>query len=275
MLKALQTARSGMAAQQLQMDITANNLANINTTGYKKDKVEFAELVRQRLGHSGLPVVPADRAAVPESGSGTRLSGIDKVFTQGQLQQTKRPLDLAINGPGFFVVSPTGAEADRYYTRDGAFYLNEEGYLVNAAGYRLLGRNRQGNLQPIRLQLNNEAGKVLQSISVTADGKITALDASGRELRFTGNVDTVAVVRFANNAGLAAAGNNLYAATAASGQPEYITEASVVSGYLEASNVDLAEEMIKMIEAQKAYALNSRAVRTADEMWAAANNIRK
>ncbi len=272
MLKALQVGRSGIAVQQLQMDAVANNLANINTTGYKKDKAEFAELVRQRMGHYGLPVI-AEKEQVPESGGGVRLAGMEKVFTQGDLQQTGRSLDLAIKGQGFFVVSPSGDANERFYTRDGTFFINQEGYITNAAGYKLIGKNAQGVMQPIQVQLKDEAA--LQSISVAADGKITALDTSGDALSFVNNVDTAALAVFENNNGLINVGGNLYAESAASGEAEYTADAAVVSGYLERSNVNLTEEMTKMIEAQKAYALNSRTVRTADEMWAVANNIRK
>ena len=272
MLNVLQAGRSGIAVQQLQMDAAANNLANINTSGYKKDKAEFAELVRQRMGHRGLPVI-AENEQVPESGGGARLAGIEKVFTQGQLQQTGRPLDLAINGQGFFVVSPSGDADERRYTRDGTFFINQDGFITNAAGYKLIGKNAQGVLQP--LQLEDHEGLAPQSISVAADGKITALDTSGSALSFVNNVDTAALAVFKNNNGLISAGGNLYAESAASGEAEYTAQATVVSGHLERSNVDLTEEMIKMIEAQKAYALNSRTVRTADEMWAVANNVRK
>ncbi|WP_031518122.1 flagellar basal-body rod protein FlgG [Desulfofalx alkaliphila] len=252
MLKTIQSARSGLYAQQLQMDALGNNIANINTTGYKKEKVEFAELVRQRLGHRGTPVL-ADTEKVPEVGGGVRPTQVAKVFSQGELQPTGRPLDLAISGDGFFRLVKDG---ETLYTRAGQFSLTADGRIINPAGYQLP-------------QLTVPQGT--QEINIGDDGSVTATDEEGK----TTSLGTITLYRFENTGGLIPRGENMYQAGEAAGAIYNDNTGEIKQGYLERSNVDIVEEMVKMIEAQRAYSLNSRSIRTADEMWGIANNIRK
>lgn len=243
-----------MLTNQLQMDAVGNNIANINTTGYKKQRVEFAELMRQRVGHTGSPVLP-DTDAIPEVGGGVRPTVISKDFAQGDLHHTGRQLDLAIAGGGFFgLQAPGGGEIQ--YTRAGQFSMTAQGELINPVGHKIP-------------DIKVPEGTV--EIVVDTNGTVKAIDGAGDSKE----VGKIKLYRFGNNGGLMPIGGNMYRYTDAAGQREELAFGEIRQGYLEGSNVDVAEEMIKMIEAQRAYAMNSRTLRTADEMWGMANNIRK
>lgn len=260
MIGALWRGASGMLAQQLSVDSLANDLANVNTTGYKQDRVEFADLVYRPVHEGGMPVDrPQAPAAAPSLGAGVKVAAIAKDFSQGTLVNTGDPLSLAIQGEGFFAVYGPGGE--RFLTRDGNFHRDGDGYLVNAGGYYLD--------VPFTLPAGAE------KITITGDGTVTA--TINGETWFLGEINLYNVP---NPAGLEAAGDNLFRETAASGaaaagRPGTAGLGIIRSGYLEAANVDLAATMTRMILAQRAYELNSRAVRVADEMWGLANNLRR
>lgn len=260
MLSALWRGASGMQAQQIQVDSLANDLANVNTTAYKQGRVEFADLLYRPVQEGGMPV---DRPPVPLSppavGTGVRVAAVEKEFTQGALVATGDPLHLAIQGPGFFGV--VNAAGEFFLTRDGSFHRDAQGNLVNAGGFYL----------DVAFTLPAAA----ERIAISSDGRVTAI-IDGEE-QALGEINLYTVP---NPAGLEAAGDNLYRETAASGPgtaaiPGSAGLGTIQSGYLEAANVDMATAMTRLILAQRAYELNSRAVRVADEMWGLANNLRR
>lgn len=262
LLKTLNSGASGMRAHQIKLDVIGNNIANVNTPSFKKSRADFAEMVRQAVGDEGVPAANNPR---PEEGSGVRLVSIARMMDQGNLIETGRELDFAIEGEGFFKVVPIDGDGDQeYYTRDSTFFINNEGLLINAKGYQL----DEG------ITLDTEQYK---SIVVDEKGAIHGVLADGT-LEETG--DTIQLYTFPAPAGLAKKGDNLYLATEASGEPEGDDPGTegrgfIRQGYVERSNVDLATEMIGMIEAQRAYASNAKTIQTADEMWERANNMRK
>jgi flagellar basal-body rod protein FlgG len=254
MIKALYTSATGLNTQQLVVDNTANNLANTNTTGFKKGQADFQDLIYVN------EVTPGAEAfqglQVPSGlqiGSGTRVSGITKVFTQGALVNTGNPLDVAIQGPGFLQVTLPNGELR--YTRDGALRLNAQGNLVTSDGFLL---------QP-QITIPQEA----ISISIGTDGTISVVNAGAT------NTSTILgqlqLVRFQNPAGLSAEGRNLFSETASSGAPNQATPGLNGTGliqqsFLERSNVDVVTELVSLILAQRTYEFNTRAIRTSDEM---------
>jgi len=260
MIRSLYTAATGMQAQQTNMDVVANNLANVSTTGFKKSRAEFQDLLYQTLRSAGS--TQAQGTQVPtgvQVGLGTRLVATQKQFTAGDLSQTGNDLDMAISGDGFFQVQlPSG---DIGYTRAGAFTTDSEGKIVTADGYIL---------QP---QMAIPSGA--QGISVGEDGTITAT-VNGT----SSQVGQIELARFINPAGLESAGGNIYHKTVASGDPLTGTPGqegfgSIASKFLEMSNVKVVDEMVNMILAQRAYEVNSKSIQSADEMLQTANNLRK
>ncbi|WP_258359701.1 flagellar basal-body rod protein FlgG [Moorella sulfitireducens (nom. illeg.)] len=260
MIGALWRGASGMRTQQLAVDSLANDLANVNTTGYKRGRVEFADLVYRPVQEIGMPVnQPLDVAATPAPGTGVKVAAATRDFTQGSLVHTGDPLSLAIQGEGFFAVYGPGGEL--FLTRDGNFHRDSEGYLVNAGGYYL----------DVPFALPEGAEKV----TITGDGTVTAT-VEGE----TWVLGEIYLYNVPNPAGLEAAGNNLFRETdasglAAAGRPGTAGLGTIRSGYLEAANVDLAASLTGMLLARRAYELNSRSVRIADEMWDLANNLRR
>lgn len=259
MIGSLWCGASGMRAQQLQVDSLANDVANMNTAGYKRRRVEFAELVQRSIIEGGIPVERSqEMALIPTLGAGVKAVSQELDFSQGVLIATGEPLELAIQGKGYFTVIGPGGEW--YLTRNGNFYREHEGNLVTAGGYRL----------DMPFELPPEAEKV----TISSDGNITAvIDGERQEL------GELSLAQVPNPGGLEAVGNSLYRETEASGM--FLTGRTgteglgkLRSGYLEGSNVDLAATMTKVILAQRAYELSSRTVRTADEMWGLANNLR-
>jgi flagellar basal-body rod protein FlgG len=257
-MRALYTAATGMTAQQLRIDNISNNLANVSTTGFKKGRGSFEDLLYQQMPNGaaqGGAVRPADLSV----GSGVRMVSMNRDFSAGNLQQTGNVTDVALGGRGFFVLEdPDGTE---FYTRDGRFNLNADGELVNNAGFRL---------SP-GIQVPDDA----VDVRIADDGTVTA--------SFEGQIDEVTlgnirVAGFVNPAGLKAVGGNLYLPTAASGDPNdlYAEDGiSIKQGFLEASNVDVAEELVSMIVAQRAFELTSKVVQAADETLQTANNIKR
>jgi flagellar basal-body rod protein FlgG len=260
MIRALFTAATGMQAQQLNLDTVANNLANVNTTGFKKNRVDFQDLLYQTLRPAGTRV--AGGAEVPtgiQVGHGTRPVATQKLWSQGNFQQTENPLDLVIEGDGFFQVNrPDGSIA---YTRAGAFKRDSQGQIVNSDGLVL---------QPA-LRVPDDT----TAISIGADGTISVTTAGQTAPQQLGQIE---LARFVNPAGLNAIGKNLFLPTAASGQAQTGTPGdkgfgTVNQGFLEMSNVSVVEEMVQMIAAQRAFEVNSKAIKTADEMLAISNNM--
>lgn len=252
MLKALYNGASGLKAQQLKVDVTANNLANMNTTGFKKSRTEFSELVSQELKNYGIPA-PPEGAGV---GSGASVERISVIFRPGDLIETGRKLDLTISGEGFFRVVRGN---DMRYTRNGAFELDMEGNLIAPNGYKLDG---------IRVEPGTE------KISVDAGGTVTSEGVEG-----VIEAGQIMLYKFADADGLTPEGGNYFsfngAGDAESGPPASEGFGAIRQGFLEAANVDFAEEMASLIEAQRAYGFDARVVRTTDEMWGLANNLRK
>ncbi|NCC24280.1 MAG: flagellar basal-body rod protein FlgG [Deltaproteobacteria bacterium] len=260
MIRSLWTGASGMIAQQLSIDVIANNLANVNTTGFKKSRAEFEDLMYQNLKIAGVQNVNGDRLPTGiQIGLGVRPTDVHKIFTQGDFKHTGNPLDIVIQGDGFFLLNVNGEEA---YTRAGAFKPDADNRLVNANGYPL---------QP-EFTIPNEATNFV----VTEDGRISALDSAGNELA---SVD-IQIYTFINPAGLKAMGRNLYLAAEGSGDPIEGTPGTdnfgtLAQGYLESSNVELVDEMVSMIVGQRAYEINSKTVTTSDEMLKMAMQLKR
>jgi flagellar basal-body rod protein FlgG len=250
---ALWAAKTGLEAQQTRMAVTANNLANVNTTGFKRGRVAFEDLLYQNVRQVGADA--AQDTQLPSGltvGTGVRVVATEKTYTQGNLQVTSNALDVAINGRGFFQVAlPDGTNA---YTRDGSFKINAQGELVTSGGYRV---------QPA-VSIPDGA----QSVSIGTDGAVS-VQLAGQAA--PSQVGSLQVVDFINPAGLQARGENLLLESAASGPPQTGTPGlnglgSLQQGALEASNVNVVEELVAMIETQRAYEMNSKAVSTADKM---------
>ena len=260
MLRAIYSAASGMQSQQLNLDVIANNLANVNTTGFKKSKIEFQDLLYQSTRAAG-----ADQgggATLPagiQIGHGSRPVSTAKIFTNGELSQTGEKLDVAIQGDGFFEIQlPDGSTA---FTRDGGFKLSATGQIVTSEGYAV-----QGGFQPVPPGTTG--------ISISPTGQVTTRGADG-DASFR-----VQLVRFANPVGLTSLGRNLYGETPASGASELGSPGEngfgeLTQGYLELSNVKVVEEMVNLILAQRAYEVNSKAVQAADDMMQLSNNLRR
>lgn len=262
MIRSLWTAATGMEAQQLNMDVIANNLANVNTTGFKKSRADFQDLLYQTMRSAG--VSEAEGAQVPtgiQVGLGVRPGSVQKVNTQGDVQATGNQLDVVIEGDGFFqVMLPSGKYG---YTRDGSFKTNSQGNLVTSDGYAVWPE----------INIPKEASNV----SIGAGGSVAAKVNGETESRSLG---TLKIVKFQNPAGLSNMGRNLLVQTEASGEP---TEdipgqnglGSLSQGFLEMSNVKVVEEMVNLIVAQRAYEVNSKSIQTADEMLSIANQLRR
>jgi len=262
MMRALYTAASGMEAQQYNMDTISNNLANVNTTGFRRNEARFQDLVYQELKAPGSPVGASVVPVGSQVGLGVKVGSSEKIFTQGNLAQTDNPLDMAIQGDGFFQVSmPDGTTS---YTRDGSFKRDANGSLVTADGYFL---------QP-QITIPQNA----QSVNIGPDGTVTALVPGATSPQQLGQIQ---VARFVNPAGLSPVnGHNLYQQTGASGGPIVSPPGtngagSLHSGYLENSNVQVVQEIVNMIVAQRAYEANSKAISGADDMLQVAVQMKR
>lgn len=249
-----------MEAQQLNLNTIANNLANANTTGYKRSKIEFQDLLYQRPRTAGADsgggnVVPTG----VELGNGSKVVSTAKVFTQGQLKQTGEKMDIAIEGDGFLEVQR--ADGTKAYTRDGALKIDGQGRVVTSDGLQVA-----SGFQPI------PAGAT--SISISGTGEVTVTSSGGNQ-NFR-----MQLTRFANPSGLRALGGNLLEETPASGTPETGNPGeagfgSIQQGFIESSNVNIVEEMVNMIQAQRAYEINSKSIQTSDEMLEKINQLKR
>jgi flagellar basal-body rod protein FlgG len=252
MMRALFSAATGMEAQQFQMDTISNNIANVNTSGFKSNQARFQDLVYQEMKAPGSPVGASMVPVGQDVGLGVKVGSSEKLFTQGTLMQTGNNLDLAIEGNGFFQVTlPDGTTG---YTRDGSFKMDANGALVTADGYFL---NPQITIPQNATQVN-----------VGTDGTVSATVPGSTQPQQLGQIQ---LARFVNPAGLSPTGQNLFTQTAASGAP-IVSQAglngagTIQGGYLENSNVQIVQEIVNMIVAQRAYEANSRSIATADQM---------
>ncbi len=260
MMRSLWTAATGMVAQQTNIDVISNNLANVNTTGFKKSRAEFEDLMYQTLRIAGVENEGGQRLPTGmQVGMGVRPVTVHKFFSQGDFQNTGNPLDMAIEGQGFFLLDQNGEDV---YTRAGAFKLDDQGRVVNANGYAL---------QP-EFVVPAETVNVV----VTERGHISALDRNGQELAAT----DIPIYTFINPAGLNAIGRNLYTTTEASGDatqgtPGDTNFGTIAQGFLEMSNVEMVDEMVGLIVGQRAYEVNSKAITTADALLQTAINVKR
>ena len=253
MIRAMRTAASGMLAQQMQVDTIANNIANVNTGSFKKNRVNFRSLLYTTLREPGATTVQAQQNPTGlQIGTGTEVSSSIKLFMQGDLEQTGNPLDLAIQGDGFFKIALGNGEFR--YTRDGAFRIDGNGDLVTVDGFKL---------EP-GIRIPQDA----QEIVVGQDGTVQVRSGGSDLLQARGQVR---LTRFPNPAGLRAEGANLFRETASSGAPTEQTPGDVGAGFLrqaflERSNVSVVDELIALIQAQRNYEVNSRTIQVSDEM---------
>jgi flagellar basal-body rod protein FlgG len=263
MIRSLYTAATGMTAQQLNMDVIAHNLSNVNTIGFKRSRADFQDLLYQNTRAAGTSA--AQGAQVPtgiQIGLGTRAAAVERIISQGDFRQTGNNLDVVIEGAGFFQVQM--ADGQIGYTRDGTFKLDSQGRLVTSDGYALL---PEITIPP----------EGVGHVTIAQDGTIFANlpgDSAPQQL------GQIQLARFANPTGLEGVGRNLYRPTAASGNPITGTPGlegfgAIGSGFLEMSNVKVVEEMVDMITAQRAYEINSKSIQAADEMLQVANNLRR
>jgi flagellar basal-body rod protein FlgG len=251
-----------MQAQALNLDVISNNLANVNTSGFKKSRAEFQDLLYETLLPAGTS--SSQDTEIPagiQLGHGTRPSTVLKLFSQGNMENTQNELDLAIEGDGFFQITlPNGETA---YTRDGAFKLDSDGRIVNSDGF---------TMEP-EIAIPSDA----MSISVGLDGTVSVLQAGEST---PSEIGTIELARFINPAGLISMGKNLFIRSEASGNEMTGTAGedgmgTLAQGFLEMSNVSVVDEMVNMITAQRAYESNSKAIQAADDMLQLANNVKR
>ncbi len=261
MIRGMYNAASGMYAQQHQIDVTSNNIANVNTAGFKKDRAEFQDLMYQRLNFTGGSTSENTRNPTGiDVGLGVRISGIQKSFEEGDLQTTGNTFDIAIEGRGFFKVTmPDGETA---YTRNGGFKVNSEGTIINGNGYPL---------DPEITVPDN-----LIDVNIANDGIITATDPTTGEEQELGQIT---LADFVNPAGLKPIGESLFQSTTASGNPIEANPTEdqfggLRQGMIEMSNVKLVTEMVDLITAQRAYEANSKAIQTTDKLLTIANQLK-
>ncbi len=259
MLRAFSTAATGMTSQQMMVDVIANNLANINTTGFKRSQIDFQDLLYVKMKQAGAEVASGIKTPTGlEIGNGVRAAATVKIFTEGELQNTGRPLDIAIYGDGFLQVTlPSG---ETRYTRDGALQVNADGQLVTVSGY---------SIEPAITIPTDAVG-----IDIGKDGSVNITDPTGTQ----SVVGSVQLVRFPNPAGLASEGDNLLAQTDASGTavtgtPGESGLGSIQSAVLEKSNVQMVTELVNLITAQRAYEVNARAIKAGDDMLKSAQAL--
>ena len=262
MLRSLFTAATGMTAQQQNIDVIANNLANVNTTGFKRARADFQDLLYQTLREPG--AASSNQTEIPtgiQLGLGVRAAAVQRLFLEGDFQQTQNQLDIAIDGAGFYQIKqPDGETA---YSRAGSFKLDSQGRVVDSDGFPL---------EP-EITVPNDA----VSISIGKDGTVSVLQAGNTASQQLGQIQ---LANFPNPAGLSGRGGNLFQRTTASGDP--ITGApgqgglgGLSQGVLEISNVSVVEEMVNLISGQRAYEINSKAIQASDEMLQTAANLRR
>lgn len=253
MMSSLWVAKTGLSAQDMNLTTISNNLANVSTTGFKRDRAEFQDLLYQIRRQPGAQSTQDNQLPSGlQLGTGVRIVGTQKNFAEGSLQTTDQPLDMAINGDGFFQV--TMPDGTINYTRDGTFHLNADGQVVTANGFPL---------QPaIVLPADTK------TFTVGEDGTVSVTTAGQAAPQIVGNLQ---IAQFVNSGGLQAVGQNLFSETASSGAPQVGTPGlnglgTVLQSTLENSNVSTVEELVNMITTQRAYEMNSKVISTADQM---------
>lgn len=262
-MKAMWSAASGMKSLQTKIDTISNNISNVNTVGFKGQRIEFKDLMYERVSKEKFVQIDGNTSNI-EIGHGVMVVGTTRDFSSGSFQQTDKELDMAVNGDGFFSIQNQYGE--EVYTKDGTFKLSiqdGEASLVTTGGYSVLGEDG-----PIEL------GDNINEIKVAESGLITVERNDGTKEE----VGTLKLVSFSNPAGLSSNGKNLYTATDISGDPLENIEGSageVWQGYVESSNIEVVKEMVDMISAQRAYELNSKTIQTVDNMLQVANNIKR
>jgi flagellar basal-body rod protein FlgG len=262
MIRSLWTSATGMQAQELNIDVIANNLANVNTSGFKKSRAEFQDLLYQILRPAG--AASSQDTTIPtgiQLGHGARPSAVQKIFTQGDFQNTKNELDWSIEGDGFFQIELPNGETS--YSRSGEFKLDADGRIVNPDGFLLVP------------EISVPTDTV--SINVGMDGTVSVIQADDAT---PVEIGTIQLARFVNASGLRSLGRNLYSPTEASGDEIVGTPGengfgTISQGFLEMSNVSVVDEMVNMITAQRAYETNSKVIQTADDMLQMANNLKR
>jgi len=260
MIRALWTSASGMEAQQMNLDVIANNLANVNTSGFKGSSIQFSEMMYDTNESPGAS--STDSTTTPtgsQVGYGSKAVATERNFSEGNLQQTGNTYDVAIQGQGFYKVTlPDGTNA---YTRDGSFLVNSDGNLVTNQGYLVTGVG--------------QIPATATNVTIGSDGTISATVNNAAV-----KISPITISNFPNPEGLNSLGSNLYQETAASGNavdgqtPGQNGMGTLAQGYIETSNVQVVTEMVNMIQAQRAYEINSKAIQTADQMMGMANNLR-
>ena len=256
MLDSLYIGATGMHAQQTNVDVIANNLANVNTAGFKRNRIDFEDLLYRSVASTPAVQTNADTGS---TGLGTAIMSTSKIFTDGELKKTEQPLDVAVKGQGFFELNrPDGSSV---FTRNGAFQVNADGMIVNADGFTVSGG----------LQVPPDA----ISVQIQADGHVTATTRGDVRPLQIGQIE---LASFVNASGLESLGDNLYQATARSGEPLRAVPGesgtgTLTQGFLEASNVKLIDEMVNLVIAQRAYEINSKVVQASDEMLSLTNGL--
>jgi flagellar basal-body rod protein FlgG len=271
MMRSLWTSASGMVSQQMNVDNISNNLANVNTTGFKKEKMEFKSLLYETMQKAALDENGAGRPVGLQIGHGVRPIATVKSYAQGNMQMTNNPLDVAIDGNGFFAVQ--GPNEDEVYTRDGSFkesIVDGESMLVPSDGYPILSTDDEPIVLGEEVNITN--------LLISEDGKLSYInsDKENEDLGFQ-----LKIVQFSNRAGLENVGQNFLKQTSASGEPLFEVDGDVnqksrlVQRSLEGSNVQVVEEMVNLIVAQRAYEINSKGIQTSDAMLQEANQLKR
>jgi len=262
MMRSLWTAASGMQAQTANIDVISNNLANVNTAGFKRSRADFQDLLYETMRAPGASAPGGNQVPTGiQIGHGTRLVATQKIFMQGDFQHTQNELDMAIEGQGFFQI--TQANGNIAYTRAGNFKIDGEGRIVSPDGL----------LMEPEITIPTDA----LSVSISTDGTVSVLQPGQTQPTDVGNVE---LARFVNPAGLQSIGRSLFTQTAASGEPTTGIAGedgfgTIAQGYLEMSNVSVVDEMVNMITAQRAYEINSKAIQASDDMLQTANGIKR
>ncbi|RTR35585.1 flagellar basal body rod protein FlgG [Robertmurraya yapensis] len=288
MLRSMYSGISGMKNFQTKLDVIGNNIANVNTFGFKKGRVNFKDMISQTVAGASSPSATLGGVNAKQVGLGSTLAAIDTIHTQGSLQTTGRGLDLAISGDGYFVVAPNQAAGttfenmDKNFTRAGNFYLDTQGNLVNSDGMYLQGYKLDTETGAIVMDGGNRTLGIIniptnaQSYSISDKGEVQYVDAAGN-LTYAGQV---IIAKFPNAEGLEKAGSNLFAESNNSGAaqasaPYEDGAGSVVAGALEMSNVDLSEEFTEMIVTQRGFQANTRIITTSDEILQELVNLKR
>lgn len=278
MIRSMYSGVTGIKNHQVRMDTLSNNIANVNTSGYKSSRANFQDALYQTMRTEGESRNPS------QIGLGMQVGSISVNFTQGPMLYTGRTLDVGIDGEGFFIVNSndndtTGENAR--YTRDGVFFLTGEGFLVNGEGLKVQYLNDSGELAPIQIALGDDDDKrTVTEIAIEPNGLIKGRYDTGDELEFVDDGNKIALATFPNQEGLKRMGQNLYSQSTASGEPTF-GEANdggrgvINSGYLEGSNVELTEEFSNMITTQRGYQANARVITTSDHLLEELINLKR